>query len=72
MTTYKKVVLQARRPGGEWGTRSVLSEENYRQSLPEDHRDFLTVDQVRSLGMEKAVKWQQAVRDDTEYRVVTL
>lgn len=68
----KTVVLQARRPGGEWGTRSLLAEANARQSLPEDHRDFLSEDGVKSIAREKAVTWAAAVKDDTEYRVAAL
>jgi hypothetical protein len=72
MSGYKQVVLQARRPGGEWGIRSRMLEQNARQSLSDGHRLHLDVEGVKSLGMELARTWADSVHDDTEYRVVTL
>lgn len=62
--------LEARRPGGEWGVRSVLREENARQSLPSTDRLHLTEEGVKSLALVKARSWSDMVHDDSEFRVV--
>lgn len=68
----KLVRLMARKPGEKWGIRSMMNSDNARQSLPEDHKDFLSLEGVKQRAMELAVTWADMVKDDTEFKVVTI
>jgi hypothetical protein len=66
----QSVRLEARKPGGEWGVCSRMNHENDCLLLPEGHSKHMTLKEAQSETLLKAQRWQETVRDDTQYRVV--